>query len=246
MNLLQELKIDKSVFSVADLSDESDEASYWQTQTPTARLEALELMRQVMYGYDPSTARLERFFEVVELKCSWISFAMTDCSITAYLGLGTNLGDRESNLRTALRELAGLPTIEIDAVSSIYETAAVGLTDQPDFLNLVVSVHTTLSPRDFLDALLHIENKMGRVRTIRWGPRVIDLDLLLYGDSRVEMPGLSVPHPRLQERSFVLMPLAEIAPELTLPGGQVTVKELTEKLLQITGETGNIRQTAVV
>ena len=171
---------------------------------------------------------------------------MTDSNTLAYLGLGTNLGDRESYLAQALKELVGLPTIEIAAVSSIYETAPVGLTDQPDFLNLVVSVRTTLSPRELMDALLHIENKMGRVRTVRWGPRVIDLDLLLFGDVRVEVPGLSVPHPRLRERSFVLIPLAEIAPDLILPGEKTTIKKLVEKLLENSDEIGNIRRSGLV
>ena len=167
-------------------------------------------------------------------------------SIIAYLGLGTNLGDREGYLSAALKELAALPTIEIAAVSSIYETAPVGLTDQPEFLNLVVSVRTSLLPRELMDALLHIENKMGRVRTVRWGPRVIDLDLLLFGDEQVEVPGLSVPHPRLRERSFVLVPLAEIAPDLILPGETTTIKKLLEKLLENSDETGNIRLIALV
>ena len=171
---------------------------------------------------------------------------MTDSNTLAYLGLGTNLGDRESYLAQALKELAGLPTIEIGAVSSIYETAPVGLTDQPDFLNLVVSVRTTLSPRELMDALLHIENKMGRVRTVRWGPRVIDLDLLLFGDVRVEVPELTVPHPRLRERSFVLIPLAEIASDLILPGEKMTIKKLAEKLLENSDERGNIRRSGLV
>jgi len=171
---------------------------------------------------------------------------MTDSNTLAYLGLGTNLGDRESYLAQALKELAGLPTIETGAVSSIYETAPVGLTDQPDFLNLVVSVRTALSPRELMDALLHIENKMGRVRTVRWGPRVIDLDLLVFGDVRVEVPGLSVPHPRLRERSFVLIPLAEIAPDLILPGEKMTIKKLAEKLLENSDERGNIRRSGLV
>ena len=171
---------------------------------------------------------------------------MTDSNTLAYLGLGTNLGDRESYLAQALKELGGLPTMEIGAVSSIYETAPVGLTDQPDFLNLVVSVRTTLSPRELMDALLNIENKMGRVRTVRWGPRVIDLDLLLFGDVRVGVPGLSVPHPRLRERSFVLIPLAEIAPDLIFPGEKMTIKKLAEKLLENSDEIGNIRRSGLV
>jgi len=169
-----------------------------------------------------------------------------DTAVLTYLGLGTNLGDREGNLRTALEELDSLPTMERGRTSSIYETAPVGVTEQPDFLNLVVSVRTPLSPHELLDVLQRVENKMGRVRTVRWGPRVIDLDLLLYGESVVETPELTVPHPRLQERSFVLMPLAEIAPAVVLPGGTETVEKLLEKLLAKPGETGNIRRMGIV
>ncbi len=167
-------------------------------------------------------------------------------AVIAYVGIGSNIGDRENQLRLALKELAALPTMESGAVSSIYETAPVGVREQPDFLNLVVSVRTTLSPHKLLDILQGIENKMGRVRTVRWGPRVIDLDLLLYGELVVETPELTVPHPRLQERSFVLMPLAEIAPTVVLPGGTKTAEKLLEKLLAKPGETGNIRRTGVV
>lgn len=163
-----------------------------------------------------------------------------------YVGIGSNIGDRESHIRLALKELAAQPTMEIVTASSIYETAPVGVTDQPNFLNLVVAVRTTLLPRELMDALLQIENKMGRVRTVRWGPRVIDLDLLLYGEVRIEGPELTVPHPRLRERSFVLMPLAEIAPTLVLPGGTETVEKLSEKLLLKPGESRNIRRLSVV
>ncbi len=153
--------------------------------------------------------------------------------ITAYIGLGTNLGDRRGALEMALREMHQPPIIYIERVSSVYETAPVGVTEQPDFLNAVARVVTTLPPRALLDALLNLENKMGRVRTLRWGPRVIDLDLLIYGDASIAESGLEVPHPRLRERAFVLGPLAEIAPELCLPpDGQTAEKvfwELSEK-----------------
>ena len=149
-----------------------------------------------------------------------------------------------------MKELAGLPTMEIAAVSSIYETAPVGLTDQPDFLNLVVSVRTALSPRELMDALLHIENKMGRVRTVRWGPRVIDLDLLLYGSEQVDLPQLTVPHPRLRERAFVLVPLAEIAPELRLPEDGKRAADLAELFSEDFPDDfshkGNIRRVGLV
>lgn len=127
-------------------------------------------------------------------------------------------------------------------VSSLYETAAVGVTDQPDFLNAVAEVETSLTAVDLLGALLNLENLLGRKRTIRWGPRVIDLDLLLYGDAQIALPELTVPHPRLRERAFVLVPLAEIAPDLALPGEQRTVTDLVNNFR---GE-GNIRRVGVV
>ena len=132
--------------------------------------------------------------------------------------------------------------MEVRQVSSLYETAAVGVTDQPDFLNAVAEVATTLSAAALLDALLNLENLLGRKRTFRWGPRVIDLDLLLYGDEQITLPTLTVPHPRLSERAFVLVPLAEIAPDLVLPGDNRTVAEMANNFC---GD-GNIRRVGVV
>ena len=166
--------------------------------------------------------------------------------MTAYVGLGANLGDRAAALRTALSSLHNLPTMEVRRVSSLYETAAVGVTDQPDFLNAVAEVHTILSATSLLDALLNLENLLGRVRTFRWGPRVIDLDLLLYGDKQIALPTLSVPHPRLRERAFVLVPLAEIVPGLRLPGDTQTVQELAAHLVTNFLGDGNIRRVGVV
>ena len=145
-----------------------------------------------------------------------------------------------------MRKLGAEPAIELGRVSSLYETAPVGLTDQPDFLNAVAAVRTTLAPRDLLDRLLRVENRMGRVRNLRWGPRVIDLDLLLYGDAQVETLGLTVPHPRLRERAFVLVPLAEIAPDLRLPGDEAAVGDLAKRIEKKVGREGNIRRLAVV
>ena len=162
--------------------------------------------------------------------------------IIAYLGVGTNLGDRMGNIRGALRKLADLPTMEVTHVSSVYETAPVGITDQPDFLNLVAAVRTSLTPPALLGALLNIENQMGRVRTERWGPRVIDLDLLLYGSERVSLPELTVPHPRLHERAFVVIPLAEIAPNLALPGDEKEVAVIADSF----SREGNIRRVGHV
>ncbi|MEW6448829.1 MAG: 2-amino-4-hydroxy-6-hydroxymethyldihydropteridine diphosphokinase [Bacillota bacterium] len=138
---------------------------------------------------------------------------------TAYVGLGSNLGDRKENLRRALQALRSTPGILVRRVASLYRTAPVGVSNQPEFLNTVVEVLTTLTPRRLLSRLLEIENELGRVRGERWGPRIIDLDLLLYGGAEIAMRDLVVPHPRLEERAFVVAPIAEIAPDLILPGG---------------------------
>jgi 2-amino-4-hydroxy-6-hydroxymethyldihydropteridine diphosphokinase len=133
----------------------------------------------------------------------------------AYIGLGANLGDREATLRRAL-ELLGE---EVVAVSTFRETEPVGYTDQPRFLNAAAAVDTELPPRELLNRMLAVERELGRTRDgPRWGPRTIDLDLLLYGDEAVDEPGLRVPHPRLHERRFVLEPLAELDPALVVPG----------------------------
>jgi 2-amino-4-hydroxy-6-hydroxymethyldihydropteridine diphosphokinase len=138
---------------------------------------------------------------------------------TAYIGLGSNLGDREATLRRALARMNAWPGITVDAVSRFRETDPVGYTDQPRFVNAVAAVETDLEPRALLDALLAIERAMGRTREgPRFGPRTIDLDLLLYADRVVDEPGLRVPHPRMHERAFVLEPLAELAPGLQVPG----------------------------
>ena len=135
-----------------------------------------------------------------------------------FVGLGSNLGDRLGYLRAALDGLDahGLSTV---AVSSVYETDPVG-PPQPVYLNAVAEVATTRSPADVLAVLKGIEAEIGREHTERWGPREIDLDLLLYGDQTIDEPGLSVPHPELTKRSFVLVPLLEIAPDLDLPSGE--------------------------
>ena len=137
----------------------------------------------------------------------------------AYVGLGSNVGDRERMLWSALHMLAFNPEVDVVAVSSIRETDPVGFLDQPRFLNAAAAVETELAPRALLDLLLSVERELGRTRDgPRFGPRSIDLDLLLYGEEALEEPGLSVPHPRLHERRFVLEPLAELDPELVVPG----------------------------
>jgi 2-amino-4-hydroxy-6-hydroxymethyldihydropteridine diphosphokinase len=136
----------------------------------------------------------------------------------AYVGLGANLGDREETLRQAVTLLAAAEGVDVLAVSELRETDPVGVVDQPRFLNGAASVDTALSARELLDTLLAIERSLGRKRGERWGPRAIDLDLLLYGDDVVDEPGLRVPHPRLHERRFALEPIAELDPELVIPG----------------------------
>ena len=136
----------------------------------------------------------------------------------AFVGLGANLGDRERTIAEAVRLLSERDGITVVAVSSLRETDPVGVVDQPRFLNGAVLVETESSPRELLDALLAVEHELGRVRDRRWGPRTIDLDLLVYGDVRLDEPGLTVPHPRLHERRFALEPLAELDPGLVIPG----------------------------
>jgi 2-amino-4-hydroxy-6-hydroxymethyldihydropteridine diphosphokinase len=136
----------------------------------------------------------------------------------AYIGLGANLGPREITLLQAVDLLAETEGVEVRAVSQLRETDPVGVVDQPPFLNGALAVDTSLSPRELLDRLLGIEQALGRVRDVRWGPRVVDLDLLVYGELQVDEPGLRVPHPRLHERRFALEPLAELDPELDVPG----------------------------
>jgi 2-amino-4-hydroxy-6-hydroxymethyldihydropteridine diphosphokinase len=136
----------------------------------------------------------------------------------AYVGLGANLGPREVTLLRAADLLAAADGVEVVAVSQLRETEPVGLVDQPPFLNGALAIDTSLTPRALLELLLEIERSLGRVRGERWGPRTVDLDLLVYGDERVDEVGLDVPHPRLHERRFALEPLAELDATLDIPG----------------------------
>ena len=137
----------------------------------------------------------------------------------AYVGLGANLGDRERMLRAAVDALAAEEGIEVVSVSTLRETEPVGVGEQPEFLNGVVALETTLGASELLDRLLDVERRFGRVRVSgEHAPRTLDLDLLLYGDDAIDEPGLTVPHARLHERRFVLEPLAELAPGLVIPG----------------------------
>jgi 2-amino-4-hydroxy-6-hydroxymethyldihydropteridine diphosphokinase len=141
----------------------------------------------------------------------------------AYVGVGANLGDREATIRTALAALPG-----VVAVSALRETEPVGVVDQPPFLNGAAALETQLSARELLDLLLAVERELGRARGERWGPRTIDLDLLLFGGETIDEPGLTVPHPRLHERRFALEPLVDLDPELAIPGRGRLVELLAE------------------
>jgi 2-amino-4-hydroxy-6-hydroxymethyldihydropteridine diphosphokinase len=139
----------------------------------------------------------------------------------AYVGLGSNLGDREQLIREAAELIAA------KRLSTIRETEPWGLEDQPQFLNAVAELETSLTPRHLLDRLLEVERRLGRERSgPRWGPRTIDLDLLLYGEQALDEPGLVVPHPRLGERAFVLEPLAELVPAQKIPGNGTVAEAL--------------------
>lgn len=138
--------------------------------------------------------------------------------VVAYIALGANLGDARETVRQAMAGLDRLPETRLLRTSSLYLTAPVGLLDQPDFINAVAAVETTLPAAALLQALLEAEQQQGRVRSIANAPRTLDLDILLYGDLVLDTPALTLPHPRLHLRAFVLEPLAEIAPDLALPG----------------------------
>ena len=146
---------------------------------------------------------------------------------TAFLGLGTNLGDRLANLQRAVDVLSATPGVRIVRSSRIYETAPVGPA-QPDFLNAVIEVDTDLEPHDLLAAAAAVERDLERVRDVRWGPRTIDVDILSFDDRVIDTPDLTVPHPRMHERGFVVAPLLELEPDPPLPGGRRAADLSTE------------------
>lgn len=148
----------------------------------------------------------------------------------AYLGLGSNLGDRKENLDNAVDTLQSQNDINVKERSTIHETKPYGKVDQPNFLNMCVSIETRMSPLTLLETLLGIEHSLGRVRTEVWGPRIIDIDILLYEDLELELDDLSIPHHEMHKRQFVLEPLSEIAGEVKHPGFDMTINELKHKL----------------
>ena len=153
--------------------------------------------------------------------------------IQVFLGIGTNLGDRERNLQEARAALS--QRLEILKESSIYQTAPWGYLDQPAFLNQVIEAQTDLSSLNLLDFLKQTEKQLGRQANFRFGPRLIDLDILFYGNRIIQTPRLQVPHPRLSERAFVLIPLAEVAPEFVHPQNKQTVTQLLAALPDLGG-----------
>ena len=149
----------------------------------------------------------------------------------AYIALGSNMGDRELNLLRAVAEIGRLPDCKVTGLSSFYETSPVGAIDQPSFFNAVLRLHTVLSPHELLEQLLRIETDVfDRTRTTRWGPRRIDLDLLLHGGTIIADDRLTLPHPRMSERRFVLQPLCDIAPDLMHPVVGKSIAELLDAL----------------
>lgn len=154
-----------------------------------------------------------------------------------YLSLGTNIGEREQNLELAVRLLQEMPNVNVQAISSIYETAPVGYVDQPSFLNIALYIETSHSALDMLSICQSVESELGRVREIRWGPRIIDLDILLFNNENIEVENLTVPHPRMFERAFVLVPLLEIAKSLETPQLQMAKSSLESMDLLAEGIT---------
>ena len=158
---------------------------------------------------------------------------MTSEPVVVYLGLGSNMGNRQDNLDKALGFLS--QRLRVEKVSSVYDTEPVGNINQPRFLNLVCQVYTRLAPTELLTLAKGIENKLGRALSQSNAPRPIDIDILFYGDQVIETPELVIPHPRLAERAFVLVPLAEIAPDFRHPVIGKTVNELSQRLTETQG-----------
>ncbi|MEK3888963.1 2-amino-4-hydroxy-6-hydroxymethyldihydropteridine diphosphokinase [Bacillus sp. FSL K6-3431] len=149
---------------------------------------------------------------------------------TAYLSLGSNIGDREECLKLAVQSLRKNPNVNIEALSSIYETEPVGFIDQANFFNMAIKITTSLSAVGLLQLCLKVEEDLGRIREFRWGPRIIDLDILLYNKEDIETEALQIPHPRMTERAFVLIPLLEIDKNLKLPTSLIPLVEVLDEI----------------
>lgn len=200
-------------------------------------LASLAVQRIGIWWADPVAALLLGAFVAREGLEAWEHAGDRSASpVRAYLALGSNQGDRAKLLASA-RAMLEAPGLRIAAASRVYESAPWGVVDQPPFLNQVVEVETTLSPRELLERCREVEAHLGRVRATRWGPRTIDVDILLYGANRVSEPDLVIPHPQLPNRAFVLVPLAELDAGLRPPGGGATIGELLDGLSDRGGVT---------
>jgi 2-amino-4-hydroxy-6-hydroxymethyldihydropteridine diphosphokinase len=153
-----------------------------------------------------------------------------------YIGLGSNLGDKRQNIEKAIELLNETPKVKVCRVSNFYETAPVGYEAQPDFLNAAAKVETTLTPQEFLEVCQDIEGRLKRVKSIRWGPRTIDIDILIYGDLILKTEDLTIPHPEMHKREFVLKPLSDIAPEAVHPVSGKTIEQLYNGLCGTRGQ----------
>jgi 2-amino-4-hydroxy-6-hydroxymethyldihydropteridine diphosphokinase len=153
----------------------------------------------------------------------------------AYIGIGSNLGDKVYQCETAISDILRADQNKLLAKSSLFKTKPIGYTSQDWFINGVIKIETDLEPLELLQVLKDIESRLGREKTFRWGPRVIDLDILLFDEEEIEMEGLQIPHPRLQERQFVLIPLAEIDPDVIHPVLKKRIRELLENIKEDQG-----------